>query len=94
MNKEKPSIELTVDEALCTLSAVVQAIGNFNMGAESLDRDDRESLMQLRSAAMKLAQICGMSIDELYQFAAYAAGRPATGVVAVIQEELKRAGKL
>lgn len=88
----KPTIEFTPDETMCVLSAVVQGIGNFASGGE-LDQEDRESLMQLRSAAMKLAQAVGMTMDELHQFAAYAAGKPAEGVVQVIQEEMRKAGR-
>lgn len=81
------TLVLTDDEGLCVLAAVVQGIANFTTTGE-LDAEDRESLMQLRSAALKMAQAMGMTIDELHQFAAYAAGRPAEGVVKVIAEEL------
>jgi hypothetical protein len=87
----KSSIELTSDETMCVLAAVVQGIANFT-SAKGLDREDRESLMQLRSAALKLAQAVGMTIEELHAFAAYAAGKPAESVVKVIEEEMARAG--
>ena len=93
MNNKKPSIELTADETLCVLAAVCQGIGNFTREGQELDREDRESLLQLRSAAMKLAQAAGMTMQELHQFAAYAAGKPAEGVVRVIEEELRKEGR-
>jgi hypothetical protein len=87
-----PDLQLTSDEMMCVLASVVQGIANFT-SAGTLDADDRESLMQLRSAALKMAQAVGMTIEELHAFAAYAAGKPAEGVVKVIEEELSRSAR-
>jgi len=89
---KQPRLRLTDGEALCLLGCAVQGIAHYG-NPDQLDDEDRQSLLELRSAAMKLAQLVGMTMTELHQFAAHAAGCPPEGIVKVIDQELRARGE-
>ena len=80
-------IQLTEDEILCVLSACV--VGLANPGT-LVDDEDRTNARQLRDATVKLAKAVGMDLQALSEFAAYAAGKPAEGVVKAMEERMGR----
>jgi hypothetical protein len=78
-------IALTENEALCLLAAA--CCGLARPGPGPMETEDVESMHELKSAAMKLAQSVGMTMEELHAFAAAAAGKPDPAVVALFQEQ-------
>lgn len=78
---------LTTGEALCVLAACVQALSNAV--GPGMDSDDKQNVMELQSATVKIAKGCGMGLDDLSHFAAMAAGSPTAEVVEFFQERLK-----
>lgn len=81
-------LQFSEDEVLVLLAAGLQTLANPGNLA-MFDDEDKTSVRQLRDACVKLAEMVGMDKDTLAQFAAYAAGKPPEGIVAILEREVR-----
>jgi len=76
--------QFTENELLCLLAAAMQAIATSEPPGE---REDQESLLELRSAAQKIRRMVQMDDKTFFEFCAFAAGKPPEGIVKMFAEE-------
>lgn len=80
---ENDPIQLDADETLSVLAACVSVLAN---PGDLIDDEDKTNVRHLRDATVKIAKSCGMDLQTLSEFAAFAAGKPAAGVVRLLEE--------
>ena len=73
---------LSQDEGLAVLAACVQTLASAGLIAHVMDGEDKKAVEDLRSGTAKLAQQMGMSLNDLANFAAMAAGEPTPELIA------------